>query len=246
MEANQRNRKRIVINLDRPGPGILAGQVNRAQAKTRRWPKVVAILLVLILACFVGLAVGGFFWWRHYQTTPAYSVALIIDAAQRDDMVAFGKQVDDDAVARNLVSEVSKKASDRYGVALNSSLQRQIDFIIPSVIPRFKDTIHQEVAKELKEIAAKSEPKPFIIVAIAVQRLVTITSQGDNARATAQMPNRTIELGLQRSGDQWKVTELKDEVLVQRVVDGVMKDLPAIGGLDLSPFLKPTRKVKGR
>ena len=83
-------------------------------------------------------------------------------------------------------------------------------------------------------------------MAIAVQRLVTITSQGDNARATAQMPNRKIELGMQRSGDQWKVTELKDEVLVQRVVDGVMKDLPAIGGLDLSPFLKPTRKVKGR
>jgi hypothetical protein len=169
-------------------------------------------------------------------------VALIIDAAQRDDMVAFGKQVDDDAVARNLVSEVSKKASDRYGVALNSSFQRQVDFMIPSLIPRFKDTIHQEVATELKEIAAKSEPKPFFLVAIAVQRLVTITSQGDNARATAQMPNRTIELGLQRSGDQWKVTELKDEVLVQRVVDGVMKDLPAIGGFDLSPFLKPTKK----
>jgi len=53
-------------------------------------------------------------------------------------------------------------------------------------------------------------------------------------------------LGLQRSGDQWKVTEVKDEVLVQRVVDGVMKDLPAIGGFDLSPFLKPTKKGKAR
>ena len=244
MEANQSKRKRIVINLDQPGVGAVS--TFGARKKTRRWTKVVAILLVLIFACFVGLAVGSFFWWRHYQTTPAYSVALIIDAAQRDDMVAFGKQVDDDAVAKNLVSEVSKKASDRYGVALNNSLQRQIDFMIPSLIPRFKDTIHQEVAKELKEIAAKSEPKPFILLAVAVQRLVTITSQDDNARATAQMPNRTIELGLQRSGDQWKVTELKDEVLVQRVVDGVMKDLPAIGGFDLSPFLKPTKKSKAR
>jgi hypothetical protein len=246
VNANQPNRKRIVINLDQPGQGVGSVASYGAQKKTRRWLKVVATLLVLVFVGMVGLAVGGFFWWRHYQTTPAYSVALIIDAAQRDDMVAFGKQVDDDAVARNLVSEVSKKASDRYGVALNPSLQRQIEFMIPSLVPRLKDTIHQEVAKELKEIAAKSEPRPFIIVAIAVEKLVTINTQGDNARATAQMPNRTIEFGLQRNGDQWKVTEFKDEVLIQRVVDGVMKDLPAIGGFDLSPFLKPTRKGKAR
>src|SRR5689334_14407092 len=206
METNQSKRKRIVINLDQTRVGQASSY--GAQRKTRRWPKVVAILLVLIFVSIVGLAVGGFLWWRHYQTTPAYSVALIIDAAQRDDMVAFGKQVDDEAVARSLVADVSKKASDRYGVALNSSLQRQIDVMIPSLIPRLKDTIHVEVAKELKEIAAKSEPKPFIIVAIAVQRLITITTQGDNARATAQMPNRTIELGLQRSGNEWKVIEL--------------------------------------
>jgi hypothetical protein len=248
MNANQKNRKRIVINLDQPvgGMGAQGGQVYGTTRKPRRWLKVVAILLVLTFIGMAGLVVGGFFWWRHYQTTPAYSVALIIDAAQRDDMVAFGKQVDDDAIARNLVSEVSKKASDRYGVALNAALQKQIESMIPSLIPRLKDTIHQEVAKELKEIAAKSEPKPFIIVAIAVQRLVTINTEGDNARATAQMPNRTIELALQRSGDQWKVTEFRDEVLIQRVVDGVMKDLPAIGGFDLSPFLKPLRKGKAR
>jgi len=245
MEANQRNRKRIVINLDQPGPGVGVSSYG-AQRKARRWPKVVAILLVLIVVGVVGLAVGGFFWWRHYQTTPAYSLALIIDAAQRDDMVAFANQVDDDAVARNLAPEVIKKASDRYGIALNASLQKQIDYMIPNLIPRFKDTIHQEVAKQLKEIAAKSDPKPFIIVAVAVQRLVTITSEGDNARATAQIPNRTIELGLQRSGERWRVTEVKDDVLTQRVVDDVMKDLPAIGGFDLGPLLKPTKKGKKR
>jgi hypothetical protein len=245
MSAKQPNRKRIVINLDQPGSSVGAvpgGGQSYGRKRTRRWPKVVAILVVLIFVGVIGLAVGGFFWWRHYQTTPAYSLALIVDAAQHDDMVAFEKQVDDDAVARNLVSEVSKKASDRYGIALNAPLQTQIDSMIPNLIPRLKDTIHQEVAKEIKDIAVKSEPRPFIIVAIAVQKLVTVNTEGDNARATAQMPNRTIELSLQRNGDRWKVTELKDDVLVQRVVDAVMKDLPAIGGIDLSPFLKPTRK----
>src|SRR5690349_6599905 len=180
MEVNQPTRKRIVINLDQPVPsGGARRQVYNAPKRSRRWPKVVAILLVVIFVGIVGLGVGGFLWWRHYQTTPAYSLALIIDAAQRDDMVAFAKQVDDDAVARNLISEVSKKTSDRYGVALNAALRRQLDAMIPTLLPRLKDAIHEQVAKELKEIAAKSEPKPFIIVAIAVQRLVTINTQGD-------------------------------------------------------------------
>jgi hypothetical protein len=249
MDAHDPVRKRIVINLDAPGG---AGQYGSAQGahvyqaprKGRRWLKLIAILLILIFVGTLGLAAAGFFWWRHYQTTPAYSVALIIDAAQRDDMTAFQNQIDDEAIARNLIADVSNKAASRYGVALNTSLQKQIETLIPTLLPRLKDTIHEEVAKEIKEFASRSEPRPFIVVAIAVPTLVTITTQGDNAHATAPMPNRNIELGMQRVGDRWRVIEFKDEVLIQRVVDSVMKDLPAIGGLDLGPLLKPKRKGK--
>ena len=50
---------------------------------------------------------------------------------------------------------------------------------------------------------------------------------------------------MQRDADRWKVTEVKDDVLVQRVVDNVMKELPAIGSVDAnSPLLKkPQRKA---
>ena len=75
-------------------------------------------------------------------------------------------------------------------------------------------------------------------------KLVTITTDGDKARAIAPLPNRTIELGLQRDGDFWKVTEFKDEVLLQRVVDSVMKDLPAIGGDIGNSLLKALQKPK--
>ena len=49
---------------------------------------------------------------------------------------------------------------------------------------------------------------------------------------------------MQRDADRWKVTEFKDDVVVQRVVDNVMKELPAIGSIDAnSPLLKkPQRK----
>jgi hypothetical protein len=61
--------------------------------------------------------------------------------------------------------------------------------------------IHQEVSREIKEFAAKSESKPFILVAVAVPYVVTITTEGDKAKAIAPLANRKIELGLERNGD---------------------------------------------
>ena len=80
MDANEPIKKRIVINLDTPGPrgGAMA---YGASGKKRRWPKVIAILLMLIFVVVLAAVAGAYFWWRHYQTTPAYSMALIIDAA---------------------------------------------------------------------------------------------------------------------------------------------------------------------
>jgi len=250
MEANDPIKRRIVINLDAPpgGQGSAGSRgYGQQRRKSRTWLKVLVVFFLLISLGVVAVGVGGFLWWRNYQTKPAYSLALIIDAAQRNDMESFKKQVDDDAIARNLIAEVSQQAATRYGIALNESLQKQIDATIPTLLPKLKTTIEEEVAKEIKEFASKSEPKPFVLVALAVPSLVTITTDGDKAKAVAPMPNRTIELGLQRDGDLWKVTQFKDEVLLQRVVDNVMKDLPAIGEIDLGKtLLKGLQKPKKR
>jgi hypothetical protein len=245
MNPNEPIRNRIVINLDSQDP---RGQAFNAKRRRRRWPKVLATLLLLIVLGIVGLAVGGFLWWRHFQTTPEYSLALIVDAAQKNDMAALQTQIDDESIAKNLITEVSQKASSRYGLAMNASLQQQIDTMIPTLLPRLKDTIHSEVAREIKEFASKSEPKPFILVALAIPRLVTITQAGDSATVTALLPDRSVELGMTRAGDIWKVTGFKDDEFTQRVVDNVMKDLPAIGKVDLSniPLLKSARKSKRR
>jgi hypothetical protein len=237
-------RQRIVINLDGPKGGV----AQRAGGKRRRWPRVLAILALLILIGVVGLAVGGFFWWRHYQTTPAYAVTLLVDAAQRNDVAAFEKLINDDEVAKNMATSVSQKAAARYGYALNSSIQQRIDGLMPTLLPQLKKNIHDEVVKELQTFAAKSEQRPFILLVVTVPRLMTVTTAGDTAHVTAPMPERTIELTMQRAAESWKVVEVKDDVLVQHVVDNVMKELPAIGSVDAnSPLLKkPQRKRSGR
>src|ERR1041384_7621930 len=222
--------QRIVINVD--GPATETVQRPRvAGRKPRRWLRALAILAGLILVVVVVAAVGSFLWWRHYQTTPAYTLALLSDAAQRNEVAEFDRHVNYDELAKNMVASVSQKAAGRYGLAMNSSVQSQIDKVMPSLLPRLKQTIHDEVVKEIKEFAAKSQPQPFILLAVGIPRLVTVTTEGDTAKVKAPLSDRTIELTMQRDADRWKVTEFKDDVVVQHVVDNVMKELPAIGSI---------------
>lgn len=238
-------RQRIVINVD--GPPSEATKRVRTPRKGRRWVRVLTILGVFVLVLIVGGVVGGFLWWRNYQSTPTYALTLLIDAAQRNDPAEFQKRINDDEIAKNMVASVSQKAAARYGVAFNSSVQQRIDTMVPTVLPRLKQTIHDEVVKQIKAFAAKSEPKPFILLVVAVPRLITVTTEGNTARVKAPLDDRTIELTMQRDADLWKVTEFKDDVLVQRVVDNVMRELPAIGSIQSdSPLFKKQPRKRAR
>ena len=236
-------RKRIVIDLDAPPGG--PGTRGRVAGKRGRWRRILAILFGLILVVLVAAAVGGFLWWRHYQTTPVYTLTLMIDAAQRNDLAAFQKQIDDEEIAKNMLGSVTQKAAGRYGFALNSSIQQRIDTVMPSLLPRLQQTINEEVAKEIKDLSSKTKPQPFIFLVFNVSSLMNVTTEGDTAKASAVISARTIEMTMRRDAERWKVTDFKDDVVVQRVVDSVMKELPAIGTIDAgSPLLKKTARGK--
>ena len=238
-------RQRIVINVE--GPPDEATKRMRARRKGSRWVRVLAILAVFVLVVVVAAVAGGFLWWRNYQSTPTYALTLLIDAAQRNDPAEFQKRINDDEIAKNMVASVSQKAAARYGLAFNNSVQQKIDNLVPSVLPRLKQTIHDEVVKQIKEVASKSEPKPFPLLVIAVPRLITVTTEGNTAKVKAPLGDRTVELTMQRDAELWRVTEFKDDLVVQRVVDNVMKELPAIGSIESdSPLFKKERGKRSR
>ena len=251
------SRKRIVIDLDGQPPPAPSGSppesgparapVNRAK-KSRRWPRVLGVLFVLVLVVFGIVAIGGFFVWRHFQSTPTYALALMLDAAQRGDVAEFQKRLDDEQIARNMVAAASQKAAARYGIALSNTVKQQIDSTMPSLLQEVKPAIHAEVAQEIQAFAAKTKPRPFIFLALGVPSLMTIKAEGDSARASALLNDRRLELAMRRGDDGWKVTEFKDDVVVQRVVDRVMAQLPTVGKLDSElPFVKPSkRSSRGR
>ena len=232
---------RIVINVE-PGKAPAA----RAPKRGRRWLRILGILALVVVAVIVVIAVAGYFSWRRFQASPEYSLVLLVDAAQRNDQEQLAKLIDDDEVAKNMIASVSQKAVERYGGAMNASTQQQIDKLMPTLLPQVKQTIHNEVANQIKIFAGSSEPKPFIVLLATVPSLVKITTEGDTAKATAAVSNRNIDLTLHRDSDRWKVVGVNDDALVQRVVDSVMKDLPPIGFDPTSPLLKNLGRPRKR
>jgi uncharacterized membrane protein len=220
------SRKRLVISFDQPSD--VKGPVQR---RRKRWPKILAVLGIIVVLGVVLAAAGGFLWWRHYQTTPAYSLALLVDAVQRNDAPLVNEIVDIDQIVDRMAAEVTEKSVARYGGTLSPQQRRRVEALVPSLLPGVKQNVRASLVKRLQEISQESEPRPFIILALGLPYLVKITTEGDTARAIAPVQNREIELTLQRNGERWKVAALKDDTVAPRIVDDIIKDFPAIGPL---------------
>jgi hypothetical protein len=221
-----RSRKRLVISFEQP-----RGAKDTGIRRGRRWPKIVAALGAIVALVAILVAAGGFLWWRDYQTTPAYSLALLVDAGQRNDVVVVNEIVDIDKIVDSLAAEVTDRSVARYGGTLSLQQRRRIEALVPGLLPGVKQSVRASLIEQLQEISKESEPRPFIILALGLPYLVKITTDGDVARAIASVQDHEIELTLQRNGERWKVVALRDDSVVPQIVDDMIRDFPAIGPL---------------
>jgi len=104
-------RQRIVINLD----GAATEGTKPVRNKRRRWPRVLGILMLVVLLFVVAAAVGGYFLVRRYQSSPTYALALMFDAAQRNDTAEFDKRIAGEEIARNMTAAVVNSRPPRTG-----------------------------------------------------------------------------------------------------------------------------------
>src|SRR5207245_11442303 len=122
-------RNRIVIDLDQARADQQGRASARRSGRAGRILGIIAVVLVLIIIC---VAAGAYFWWRHYQTSPAYSLALLADAAQRNDTATMDGLLDYDSIINSVV---------------------KIGPLSPSVPTKIKQTLQSEVDAEAKRIS---------------------------------------------------------------------------------------------
>ena len=218
-------RSRFVVDLGRGTHGAPATGSPRRGGR-----KVLKITGLVLLALLLGLTVGGYFYWQSYKTRPAYSLALLVDAVERDDAAAFNELIDTDKVAESFAPQITEQAAARVGGALTPFLRKQIEGAVPRLMPKIKQSIRGEIVKGVRAIGARAAGKPFFLVALAVPYVVSVTQDGDTAKAAAQIEGRNVELTMQRNGERWKIVGARDDALAARIVEQVAKDLPSARG----------------
>ena len=215
-------RNRIVINLDQNQPRAARG--NRSRGGFGRLLVFVAIILLLVVG---GLAVGGYFWWRHYQHGPAYSLAVLVDAAQRKDGTTVDGMLDTDKISTDFISQVRQQLPASSSAA--SLLPSQFDPLKNSLSAKLKDTIHEQLIKELQDLSGGAQGKPFIVVALGIPYFADIKQENNTAQVTVQVKDEQIKLTMQAEGERWRITAVQDEKLAKMVADAVVRSLPSNG-----------------
>ena len=220
-------RNRIVINLDPNQPGARQRRGGRGIGKVLL---IIAIILVLIGG---GLAAGGFFWWRSYQSGPKYALALLADAAQRDDTATVDSLLDMQKIGSDFTAQVRQRVPTPS--VPSSLLPVQADAIKSSGSAKLNDTIHEQLVKEIKNLTDVAAGKPFVLIAIAVPRYVDLKQTGQTAQATVNIKDQQIQLTMQSEGSTgssiggWKIIAVKDDKLAKMVGEAIMQSVPSTG-----------------
>ena len=220
-------RNRIVINLDPNQPGARKRRGGRGIGKPLL---IIAIILLLIVG---GLAAGGFFWWRSYQSSPSYALALLADAAQRDDTATVDSLLDIQKISSDFSAQVRQRVPTPS--VPSSLLPSQVDAIKSSASAKLNDTIHEQLVKEIKDLTDVAAGKPFVLIAVAVPRYVDMKQTDKMAQATVNIKDEQIQLTMQTNGPTdssiggWKIVAVKDDKLAKMVGEAIMKSAPSTG-----------------
>lgn len=198
-----------------------------AAKKSGKFGKVLKIFAGLIVLILIVGAIGGFFYWQNLKKSPQYSLALLVDAARREDQAAVDELVNTDAVVDDFMPQITDKAVELYGRNLAPSTIQKMAQIVAPVLPAVKQRARAEVPNLIREKTTQFEKIPFWAIAVGASRYLEITGEGEKAFVKSKIPERPLEVTMKKNGERWQVVAIKDEVLARRVAEKIGQDLIA-------------------
>jgi hypothetical protein len=215
-------RSRIVIDVARAQEQARKSKGWRS-GPVRRYLSVTALIIIGVVLV---LLFSGYAWWRSFERSPAYSLALLVDAAQRDDKQAVESLIDSDKIADGFIRPVLDKLAGE-GSQLSPQARASLPAVIPQLIPRVRETMRDEVARSLKGLrGGDTSSTPFFVKALGVRGLADVKEQGDTATIAVKSEGRALNLTMRREGERWRVVTVNDDQLATDIAARLASSIP--------------------
>ncbi|MFL6375163.1 MAG: hypothetical protein ACJ73D_10895 [Pyrinomonadaceae bacterium] len=183
-------------------------------------------ITAIAAAALVVLAGGAFLlYYQSLKKTPQYSLALLIDAARRNDKDQFAQLIDTDAVVDDFVDQVMDRAVDLYGRGVPQVVIDKARGLTGPILPIIKSQAHDRLAAAIKVRTQKFANVPFFVMAFAADRYLQIDVNGDIATVHSKIEDRPLDIKMKRNGDRWQVVSVKDDQLATDVARSIGQEL---------------------
>lgn len=189
-------------------------------------PFAIAGFVVLGLVLVAG--VGAFFYYESLKSTPQYSLALLVDAAKRDDRSEIATLVNIDAVVDDFVPQITNKAVELYGRGQPPEVLRKVAKLALPLLPAVKERARAELPRVIRERTKKFGSVPFFAMVMGADKYLDIAIDGDTAIVKSKLPEHQFEVKMKRSGDRWQIIGVKEEQLATAIARKVGQEIMAV------------------
>lgn len=230
---------KFVVNIDEKPPLITPDESVFAEyqkpKKRGKFAKIALFVAGLLGAIILIAAISGYFYWQSYKKTPQYSLALLIDAARRDDQAAVDRLVDTNAVVDDFMPQITGKAVELYGRGLPPQTIARAERVAAPLLPAVKERAKSELPRVIREKTDKFANVPFAAIVLGAGKYLDIQQNGDAATVKSKLADRPLEVKMKRNGADWQIVGLTDEQLATQIAQKIGQEIIAVaakGGIN--------------
>jgi hypothetical protein len=190
--------------------------------------KIARLIFITLTALLAVSCSAGLFYWHSLKDTPQYSLALLIDAARRDDKPAVSNLVDIDKVVDDFVQQIMDSAVEMYGRGLPPKTIANLSVVAQPIMPALKERARVELPRVIRERTEKFDYVPFAAIVMGADRYLDIQIKGDTADIKSKIEDRPLELTMKRIGDHWVVVGIHEQELSDNIARAVGQQVIAV------------------